>query len=704
MTGWSNRDWMGRIALPVMALGFACLATGGFAWFETGVAATAPIGAAGAFAVLLPAALLLGAWLGPGFRGIAAADLRGRLLAAATVRDPSASVAPFVLLARAAVVFLVVWWAAGFAGVAYRRADLAALVVAAAAVIAFLAALAAGRFLGWLLRVPAQAATRSPRAWLPLASPLASALWAFALSAATAATAGWAMCADLAAADLSDVLAILAMHGGLLLALGGLLVVAHRPGSRAVRALCIAAIPVATVLVGAGIAGSPGGPVAAAAATRLPGIRLGMDLGRALAGRDGIDHGKPGRAGSPGHWQKPPPRFADPSRLCPGGDCNVVLIGIDSWRADQLTFHGSSRMIMPRIEALAQKGVIFGNNYTPGPGTILTVPAMLAGVFDSQIAMTPRKKGPAPVADEVVLIQESLGKIGVATLAVNEHWYNEPLNQGWDVWESSWNPRFHLRSTAEAQADKIIRLLRAHKDERFFLYTHLEEPHHDYLLHEGFDGFGTDNLGRYRSELAFTDHHVGRIVDVIRGEITERPTLVIVSADHGEGMGQHGIKYHNGGFWRELTRVPLIVWHPALEHRVLDEPVALYDIAPTLRNLYGLPPREDHVGTSLLPQILDGDELSDRVIYQQGLYDQGGRYFNLVAVTRGSLRLMHDMRRRTYELYDVATDPEEERNLARDGDPRFEKMKTILEDWLAAVGLDATFVHRPWESKPPGAR
>jgi hypothetical protein len=65
---------------------------------------------------------------------------------------------------------------------------------------------------------------------------------------------------------------------------------------------------------------------------------------------------------------------------------------------------------------------------------------------------------------------------------------------------------------------------------------------------------------------------------------------------------------------------------------------------------------------------------------------------------------MHDMRRRTYELYDVATDPEEERNLARDGDPRFEKMKTILEDWLAAVGLDATFVHRPWESKPPGAR
>jgi arylsulfatase A-like enzyme len=703
MLGARKRAWTGRVALPAVALAFACLASGIFAWLATGIAAAAALGAAGAFAALLPAALLLDAWLGLGFRGLAAIEVRQRLAAAATAREPAASVAPFALLAQAAVIFLGVRAAAGFAGLAYRRADLAALVVAVAAVGAFLAAVIAGRLVRRLLRAPALAAAGSARAWLPLASPLASSLWATALLVAIGGVVALAMRADLAAADLSDPVALLALHGGMVLALAGLLAGASRCGSRVARLLGAAAVVVAAGLVAVGAFGSPGGPAVAAAANRVPGVGWGLDLGRAVAGRAG-DRARPPRPVSAGGWQKPPPRFVDPSRLCPGGDCNVVFIGIDSWRADELTFHGSPRLIMPRVEALAAEGVIFRNNYTPGPGTILTVPAMLAGVFDSRIAMTPRKKGPAPVADEVVLIQESLQEIGVTTLAVNEHWYNEPLNQGWDGWESSWNPRFHLYSTAEAQADKVIRLLRTNTGRRFFLYTHLEEPHHDYLLHAGFDGFGSDARGRYRSELAFTDHHVGRIIDVIRGELTARPTLVILSADHGEGLGQHGVKYHNGGFWRELTNVPLIVWHPALEHRVLDEPVTLYDIAPTLRNLYGLSPREDHVGTSLLPQFLRGDELPGRVVYQQGLYDQGGRYYNLVAVTRGSLRLMHDLRRGTWEFYDIAVDPDEERNLAREGEPRFEELKALLEDWLADIGLDATFVHRPWEAEPPGAR
>jgi arylsulfatase A-like enzyme len=692
-----------RAALPGVALAAVCLGAAGLTWIETGFPGAAPLGAASAFAVLLPATVLLGAWLGLGFGGLQVAEVRHCLVSRALARDPGASVAPFVLLVQAAVVFLAVRGAAGFAGGAYRRADLAALAVAAAAVAALLSALIAGRILGRLLRGPAEAATRSARAWLPLASPLASTLWALGLLAAAVAVAAFAIRADLAAADLSDPVAVLALHAGVLLALGGLLVGAGRLGSRAARLAGSALVAAVAVLVAVGAFGAPGGEVAAAAAGRVPGVRLGLDLGRAVAGLAG-GRARPARAASAGGWHKPPPRFADPSRLCPGGECNVVFIGIDSWRADQLTFHGSERVIMPRIEALAAEGVIFRNNYAPGPGTILTVPAMLAGVFDSQIAMTPRKKGPAPVADEVELIQESLQEIGVTTLAVNEHWYNEPLNQGFDVWDSTWNPRFHLVSTAKAQTDKVIRLLRRNMDKRFFLYTHLEEPHHDYLLHEGFDGFGTDDWGRYRSELAFTDHHVGRVLDVIREELTTRPTLVILSADHGEGFGQHGIKYHNGGFYRELTNVPLIIWHPSLEHRVLDEPVALYDIAPTLRNLYGLPPREDHVGTSLLPQLHHGDELPGRVVYQQGLYDQGGRYYNLVAVTHGSLRLMHDLRRDTWEFYDISGDPREERNLAREGDLRFEELRALLGDWLDAIGLDASFVHRPWEKKPPGAR
>jgi len=697
-----KRPWFDRVALPWAALAVPGLASAIVTWIDAGIVAAAPLGTIGAVLLLLPATSLLSIWLGLGFRGLGLTGVADRLLAAATARDPGASVAPVVLLAQAAVIFLAVWAAADFAGWAYRRTDLAALVVAAAAVVAFVGALAVGRLVGRLLRGPAVLAAGASRAWLPLASPLASSLWVAALLALAATAAGIALRDDLAAADLSAPIVVAALHAGLLAVLLAALLGARKSGAHTMRRLLVAAAALAGSLVLVGAVRDPG-YAALAAANRVPGVGQGLDLGRLIGLQTGADTGR-GRRAATGRWHQPPPRFADPSRLCPGGDCNVVLILIDSWRADQLTFHGSKLEIMPRIEALASEGVVFRNSYSPGPGTILTVPAMLAGVFDSQIAMTPRKRGPAPVADEQLLVQESLKEIGVTTLAVVEHWYNEPLNQGWDVWDLTWNPRFHKVSTVGRQADKVIDLLRAHKQKRFFLYTHLMEPHHDYLLHEGFDRFGTDTWGRYRSDLAFTDHHVGRVLDVIRAEITKRPTLVFISADHGEGLGQHGIEYHNAGFYRELTNVPLIVWHPALEHRVLDEPVALYDIAPTLRNLYGLPPLDEHVGTSLLPQILDGDELPGRVIYQQALYDQGGRYFNLVAVTRGSLRLMHDMRRDTWEMFDISTDPHEERNLARAGDPRFEELRSLLEEWLVAIGLDADFVHRPWEAKPPGAK
>jgi arylsulfatase A-like enzyme len=289
-------------------------------------------------------------------------------------------------------------------------------------------------------------------------------------------------------------------------------------------------------------------------------------------------------------------------------------------------------------------------------------------------------------------------------LAVLEHIYLDPINQGWTEWYNPWSRSFYKESSAERQADKIIELLDKHRKTPLFLYAHFNEPHHNYLSHPGFDNWGDDRWGRYRSELAYTDFHIGRVLETVKHTLSSRPTMIIISADHGEALGQHGIRFHNGGFYRELVHIPLIVSHPGLANRRLKEPVSLLDMAPTLRNLYDLPPRPDHVGTSLLGQMLKGDELKDRTIYHQGLYDQGGRYFNLVGITKGSQRLLHDMRRQTWELYDISTDPKEKNNLAGDQNPVFSRMKEELTSWLNAIDLDAAFIHRDWEDAPPGAK
>ncbi|MDD5309076.1 MAG: sulfatase [Deltaproteobacteria bacterium] len=704
MISQNGKRILGRLAPVASAAALASLAGGLFACFHAGSIAPLTLGAAGAFVAVLPLAALLAAWLGTYFRGCGAHGVGERLRAALLGRDPDATPGPFLFLLEAAIVFAMVWQAALFSTAAFKRADLAALVVGAAAAAGFVVARLVSAALRPPLRPFARRATSGARRWLPLASNLASLVWAAGVVCAAAGTAAAVIWKDLVAADLGSLLVLAALNAFLFaLCFVGLFLARPDRGKAASRAIfgLSAASGLAVIL---GLAGVPRGMTTFAAASGVPGVGLGLELTRKVAGPVLDRLGGKGLKVGKGSFDKPPPRFIDPSPLCRGGDCNVVLLVVDSFRADRLVAYGSRDEIMPNLDALARESVVFDNAYSPGPGTILAVPCMLAGVFDSGLKMDPGIKGPLPVSRDQRLVEEDLHDRGVVTLAALEHSYLDPLNQGWTEFSNPWSRTFYRETTAARQADVTIEMLRRYRAKPLFLYAHFNDPHHNYLMHEGFDRWGDDDAGRYASELAFTDAQLGRIFEVVRKELTERPTLLIVTGDHGESLGQHGIKYHNGGFYLELMHVPLVFSHPALKARRLAQPVSLLDLAPTFRNVFGLPPDPAQVGTSLLPDVLTGSQLKDRTIYHQALYDQGGRYYNLVGITRGAWRLFHDMRRRTYELYDVAADPREERNLADESNPRFVEMKEKLDSWLAALGLDAAFVHRPWEDAPPGAR
>ncbi|TPV96549.1 MAG: hypothetical protein B7733_04095 [Myxococcales bacterium FL481] len=413
---------------------------------------------------------------------------------------------------------------------------------------------------------------------------------------------------------------------------------------------------------------------------------------------DGIDQNCSGRDYDGSPFVPDPPGFLEHSSICPRGDCNVVFVTFDSFRGDELAIFGATQEVMPFLESRARTGAAFSNAYSPGPGTMTSVPSMLAGRFDSTLKMDPRIPRRHPVHRDEQLLSDSLHEQGIATHAVFEHRMLDPLGHGWDTFYNPWRPDYASRSTAALQFDQLHRVIRMSATDRFFVYAHILETHHEYISHPEFDRFGDDDRGRYRSELAYVDSLLRELAHLVEREVTVRPTVFIVAGDHGEGFGEHGIAKHNEGLYRAVTWVPLIIWAPNLTRPArLEAPVSLLDIAPTVRNLFGLPPRPDHVGISLLPAIERGQERTGRVVYNQAIYDEQGVYYNLVGMTIGPHRLLHDMRRQTFELYNVATDPDERMERSGLEPQRIETMRAQMYDWLDRIGLRADYVHRPWE-------
>jgi arylsulfatase A-like enzyme len=341
---------------------------------------------------------------------------------------------------------------------------------------------------------------------------------------------------------------------------------------------------------------------------------------------------------------------------------------------------------MPFLERLAADGIAFDQAYAPSSRTIGTIPQMLSGRFLTQIRLGEQANTRFSIHPAEKLITEDLKELGVSTHAVLEHAVFRGMNQGWTAFENSWR-RHHpiaANNTVRALVDRVIVKLGRLRGQRFFLYAHTMDAHDPYRLQPRHAHWGDTSLGRYRSELARIDHELRRL-HVAIAALTDRPTIFIVTADHGEAFGEHGVRFHGQNLHREAVHVPLVVWYEGVTARRVDGPVSLLDLTPTLRNLYGLEPRSDHVGVSLLPTILHGRPPPSRPIYHQLVHVDGAPSFNFVAITWDQTRLLHDVNQYTFELYDLARDPRESINLADDDDPTFRARQAEMGAWLDAI-------------------
>ncbi len=389
---------------------------------------------------------------------------------------------------------------------------------------------------------------------------------------------------------------------------------------------------------------------------------------------------------------------------------NVILLSIDALRADHLSAYGYARPTSPNLDALARDGVRFENGWSHAPSTRYSVPAILTGRYPSTIAVNndPRVHWPPLVLPENRLLAEMMKDLGYRTAATLSYHYFEPgwgLDQGFDDYDYhlytlhsvGGDPSATSGSSSRELADVDIAWLRAHASERFFLWSHFYDTHFQFQAHPDLpeSNFGTDEMALYDAEIRYTDHQLGRLFDVLKELGLWEKTIIVVTADHGDGFGEHGIpisRRHGYHLYRTETKVPILLHAPGLPPRVVATPAGHVDLIPTLLNLLRRPATEEPqlAGQSLLAAILgDEHEKDTRAIYQEVWFE--GPTSLKALVTRGHHLIRNLVPDDTTELYDLVKDPAEEHDLSGFGDAVEAGLLARLGKITDALAIPANF-------------
>jgi choline-sulfatase len=370
---------------------------------------------------------------------------------------------------------------------------------------------------------------------------------------------------------------------------------------------------------------------------------------------------------------KPPPVRIPP-------DLNVVLITVDTLRAD-IGFAGNPRPVSPNIDKLAARSTYFERAYSLASYTGKSVGPFMIGKYGSE---THRNWGHSNMfTKEDTFLAERLARAGVHTMSVQSLRYfgkYSGLDRGFDVVDMSSVPaegsikEMENSATSEQLSDAALKLLKSpeHTKKRFFLWLHYLDPHADYLPHDDVPSFGTSQRDLYDGEVAFVDKHVGRVLDAIAAEPWGAKTAVIVTSDHGEAFGEHKMYRHGAELWEELVRVPLLIFVPGLSPARVTARRSAIDLAPTILDLLSVPPppplapgaagNDFLSGVSMVPDLALPPDASAEP--RDILVDMPAGPFNdsRRSLIHGDLKLTVS-NGASFELYDLAKDPEERQNL-----------------------------------------
>ncbi|MBU0753660.1 MAG: sulfatase-like hydrolase/transferase [Planctomycetes bacterium] len=406
---------------------------------------------------------------------------------------------------------------------------------------------------------------------------------------------------------------------------------------------------------------------------------------------------------------------------------NVLLISIDTTRADHCSLNGYERDTTPNLKKLATEGTRFAQVYAP---TSTTGPSH-ATLFTSLYPLTHRViKNGLTLSEEYETLAELLRARGYATAAfVSSFALNDKFGfaQGFESFDDCFDPKgasaeigvwkgyevqggFDRR--ADATTDRVLDWLEKRKSAETpcFMWVHYFDPHAPYTPPAPFDalyGNGTDReawsreqriTNDYDGEITLVDHEIGRLLETLKILDMEKNTVVMVTADHGEGLLQHGFVGHGVHLYEEAVRIPLVVRWPGRVRagHTLEEPVGLIDLAPTLMDLIGEEVKTlPFQGTSFAGALLGRSSLDPQrpIFLYRRQYDGGlvegipviGEKFG---VRMGPWKYIEGKEERTFELYDLNKDSAERENLFEKSPEQARKLKKIVEAWKKSYTSD----------------
>jgi arylsulfatase A-like enzyme/Flp pilus assembly protein TadD len=380
----------------------------------------------------------------------------------------------------------------------------------------------------------------------------------------------------------------------------------------------------------------------------------------------------------------------------------VILISIDTLRADRLPAYGYTKVHTPAIDALAADGVLFERAYAHVPQTLPAHASILTGLLPFEHGVRDNV-GFAVKADEPML-QHAFKKKGYATGGFVSAYVlrkETGIGAGFDVYDSDFRSSSPELSIGQVQRDGAETLERAEAwlsrldSSTFFLFLHLYEPHVPYRPPARFASYAP-----YDGEIAYSDELVGRFIQTLKDRNLYETATIVLLSDHGEGLGDHGELEHGLFIYDESIRIPFVVKPPraggfvgrftsrAAVGRRIANPVQQIDVAPTLGEAVGLASPSARQGRSLWPVILGGDPAT---IQEAGIYSESfyARYHfgwsELLSLTDARYRFVKAPRQ---ELYDLTNDPREKQNIVGERPQAAGAMRAAIERLAAGAGVD----------------
>lgn len=383
-------------------------------------------------------------------------------------------------------------------------------------------------------------------------------------------------------------------------------------------------------------------------------------------------------------------------------DCpNIILISLDTLRADHVGCYGYHRDTTPNIDRLAAEGIVFKNAFSTSSWTAPAHMSMLTGLWPTEHGLV-QYPNPGVLSKGVPLLAEILWDAGYMTLGFHGGGYMSPhwgFGRGFHVYQTRGRDLKHNLTSCLAWIRKF-------RNRRLFVFLHGFDCHRPYDPPDGFDCFSTGLtssytvaqlyeknaplpqngediekiIAKYDGNVRFADHMIGKFIGELNGVGLLENSIIVVTADHGDELGEHGYFDHIKSLYDETIRIPLVIRGPmSVDHgSIVERLVSTVDIVPTILNTVHIPSPPGCGGENLVHSIGDNSVGRSRVVYGSTGYQ--GDFLKNRENLRGHPemprpQILHYARNERWklvcgydaggvELYDVCDDPGEQRDVA----------------------------------------